>query len=79
MKDFTTIKKLDNGKYMITRVLEGEHDEADIKAQISSLEHSMEKAEDVIEDTSRRLSLLRAAMETGYAEGDTTMLPMKPV
>jgi hypothetical protein len=79
MKDFTTLKKNDNGGFTLTRTISEVHTEEEINNMISNLEHSVEQSKDIIEVSEVRLAILREALEKGYAEGDTSIAPMKAV
>ncbi len=78
MKDFTTIVRDDLRKnFTVKRELVDEITMEELRAQLEKLEHTKETMEDQLEAIDIRLNLIRTALSTGKAEGDTTLTGIK--
>jgi hypothetical protein len=77
MKDFTTITRLENGTFEMTRTISEIWTAEELKKQLANLEHSKEQALDVLEVSDIRINVLKEALEKGYGEADTRVVPIK--
>jgi hypothetical protein len=77
MKDYTTIQRLEDGTYEMTRTISEVWSKEDMEKQLQNLRHSVEQASDVIEVSNIRIDVLEKALVNGYSEGDTRVVPIK--
>lgn len=79
MNDYTQIKENEGGEdFEITREIKENVPKENLEGQLEKLEHQLEGLEAQQDALQRRINLIEQALEEGEAEGDTTIVNVRP-